>query len=64
MHPRRACSALVAALSVMGVQIVAEAPDRGRVVHATGLAGLQELSQALGKTGRQWGQGAGSIAAV
>ena len=50
MHPRRACAALVAALSVMGVQIAAEAPDRGRVVHSTGLAGLQELSQALGKT--------------
>ncbi|WP_282170468.1 NAD(P)/FAD-dependent oxidoreductase [Ruegeria atlantica] len=50
MHPRRACAALVAALAVMGVEVVADAPDRGQVVHATGLAGLQELTEALGKT--------------
>ncbi|WP_171126332.1 MULTISPECIES: FAD-binding oxidoreductase [unclassified Ruegeria] len=49
MHPRRACAALVSALAVMGVDVVAEAPDRGQVVHATGLAGLQELNDALGK---------------
>ncbi|MEX0276262.1 MAG: NAD(P)/FAD-dependent oxidoreductase [Ruegeria sp.] len=50
MHPRRACAALVAALGVMGVEIVAEAPDAGRVVHATGVAGLKELNEAFGKT--------------
>ncbi len=50
MHPRRACQALVAALSVMGVDVVADAPETGRVVHATGLAGLDELNRALGKT--------------
>ncbi len=50
MHPRRACAALVAALSVMGVEVVAEAPDKGHVLHATGVAGLQELSQSFGKT--------------
>ena len=50
MHPRRACAALVSALAVMGVEVVADAPDAGLVVHATGLAGLQELSQAFGKT--------------
>ncbi len=50
MHPRRACAALVAALSVMGVEVVAEAPDKGHVLHATGIAGLQELSQSFGKT--------------
>ncbi len=50
MHPRRACAALVAALAVMGVEVVANAPDKGQVVHATGLAGLQELSTAFGKT--------------
>ena len=50
MHPRRACAALVAALSVMGTEVVTEASDAGRVVHATGLAGLQELNQAFGKT--------------
>ncbi len=50
MHPRRACAALVAALSVMGVETATDAPDEGQVIHATGVAGLQELSTALGKT--------------
>ncbi|WP_170791166.1 NAD(P)/FAD-dependent oxidoreductase [Ruegeria lacuscaerulensis] len=50
MHPRRACAALVAALQVMGVHVQSDAPDAGQVVHATGLAGLQELNTALGKT--------------
>ncbi len=50
MHPRRACAALVAALSVMGVEVSADAADKGRVLHATGVAGLQELNRALGKT--------------
>ena len=50
MHPRRACSALVAALATMGVEVAAEAPDRGRVIHATGVAGLLELSRAFGRT--------------
>lgn len=50
MSPRRACAALVAALTVRGVEIVTDAPDRGQVVHATGVAGLLELSQAKGKT--------------
>ncbi len=50
MHPRRACAALVAALAVMGVKVVTDALDAGQVVHATGVAGLQELSEAFGKT--------------
>lgn len=50
MHPRRACAALVSALAVMGVEVVPEARDAGQVIHATGLAGLQELSEAFGKT--------------
>ncbi len=50
IHPRRACAALVSALSVMGVDVVLNAPDQGQVVHATGVAGLQELSAAMGKT--------------
>ncbi|WP_406645851.1 FAD-dependent oxidoreductase [Aliisedimentitalea scapharcae] len=49
MHPRRACSALVAALETVGVHVVSEAPDRGLVIHATGAAGLTELGAALGK---------------
>lgn len=49
MHPRRACAALVAAVQVMGGKIVTDAPDRGQVVHATGVAGLDSLSQTLNK---------------
>ncbi|TMV06816.1 FAD-binding oxidoreductase [Ruegeria sediminis] len=47
MHPRRACAALVAALAVMGVEVVPEADDAGHVIHATGVAGLLELSRVL-----------------
>lgn len=50
IHPRRACAALVAALGVRGVPVVADAPDRGQVVHATGVDGLADLSQEQGKT--------------
>ncbi len=49
MHPRRACAALAAALEVVGVQIQTDAVDRGQVVHATGVAGLAEMSEQLGK---------------
>jgi glycine oxidase len=54
MHPRRACAALVAGLATLGVGVVAQAPDRGAVVHATGAAGLVEISRQLG---RQVGMG-------
>ncbi|MFD2738271.1 NAD(P)/FAD-dependent oxidoreductase [Sulfitobacter aestuarii] len=44
IHPRLACAALVAALRCSGVEVEAEAPDRGRVVWATGTAGLEALN--------------------
>ncbi|MEP1944689.1 MAG: FAD-dependent oxidoreductase, partial [Sulfitobacter sp.] len=44
MHPRRACSALAAALSASGVQIQPEGRDKGAVIWATGVAGLHELT--------------------
>ncbi|CUH88225.1 Glycine oxidase [Phaeobacter sp. CECT 5382] len=47
MHPRRACAALVASLAVRGVSVTADAAEQGQVLHATGYAGLQELSQTL-----------------
>ncbi|MGD9865126.1 MAG: NAD(P)/FAD-dependent oxidoreductase [Pseudodonghicola sp.] len=50
MHPRRACAALAAALRVRGVEIVTEAPEAGQVIHATGAAGLAELTARLGRT--------------
>lgn len=46
MHPRRACNALVAALAVSGVHVQSEAADKGAVIWATGLAGLEELTAA------------------
>ncbi|MBJ6372295.1 NAD(P)/FAD-dependent oxidoreductase [Sedimentitalea arenosa] len=49
MHPRHACTALVAALAAMGVSVAPDGPDRGRVIHATGATGLRDLSNALGK---------------
>ena len=44
MHPRRACAALVAGLRARGVEVVAEGAAAGRVVWATGVAGLDEIS--------------------
>ncbi|NKX43081.1 NAD(P)/FAD-dependent oxidoreductase [Roseicyclus persicicus] len=50
LHPRRACAALAAAIGATGGRIGAEAEGPAGVeVWATGAAGLQELSQALGK---------------
>ncbi|GFE48947.1 oxidoreductase [Roseobacter cerasinus] len=45
LHPRLACAALVAALEARGVQICRDAEDQGRVVWATGVAGLAALSE-------------------
>ncbi len=44
MHPRRACQALAAALESRGVTIAQDGPDRGAVLWATGVSGLEELS--------------------
>ncbi|WP_415922145.1 NAD(P)/FAD-dependent oxidoreductase [Tateyamaria sp. SN6-1] len=44
VHPRAACDALVRALEVRGVRISAEGQDRGPVVHASGVAGLEALN--------------------
>lgn len=49
MHPRRACAALVAALAVRGVEVLHGGANAGRVIHATGVAGLIELNAALGR---------------
>ncbi|MEQ6249229.1 FAD-binding oxidoreductase [Sulfitobacter sp. HNIBRBA3233] len=44
LHPRRACDALVAALTARGADIVRDGPDEGPVVWATGIAGLEALN--------------------
>jgi glycine oxidase len=44
MHPRQACAALVAALQSRDVEILPEGADKGAVVWATGVAGLEALN--------------------
>ncbi|WP_370399881.1 NAD(P)/FAD-dependent oxidoreductase [Sulfitobacter sp. JB4-11] len=46
IHPRHACDALVRALAVRGVTVTSDAPDRGRTLWATGVAGLEEMTAA------------------
>ncbi|MFN3211102.1 MAG: NAD(P)/FAD-dependent oxidoreductase [Roseovarius sp.] len=48
LHPREACKALATAIARRGGEILTEGTPQGRVVHATGVAGLSELSQKLG----------------
>lgn len=51
LHPRRACAALAAAVAALGGEILADpaaGPAAGPVVWATGVAGLADLSAALG----------------
>ena len=50
LHPRLACAALEAALGAYDVRVVADAPDRGKVIWATGWRGLLDLSEQLGKS--------------
>lgn len=45
LHPRRACDALVAALKSANVEIDQDAPDKGAVIWATGVSGLEELTK-------------------
>jgi len=61
LHPRRACAALVAALRERGAEVVRDGPSEGRILWATGVAGLAELSAA---TGRPVGNGVKGQAAL
>jgi len=50
LHPRLGLAALAGAIRARGGEVcLAEAPDAGAVIHATGLAGLQALSADLGQ---------------
>lgn len=49
MHPRRACASLSAALRAYGAEFHTDASNEGQVIHATGVAGLLELSTTIGK---------------
>lgn len=48
LHPRSASLALAVACEARGARIVADAPDEGHVVWATGVAGLDDLSRDIG----------------
>lgn len=63
IHPRSACEALAGAIRALGGEVVIgdEAPTQGKVLWATGLAGLQALSAQHGK---QVGNGVKGQAAV
>ena len=60
IHPRRACAALAAAIAARGGEVLRTGAPAGRVVHATGVAGLEEMSAATGRSmgGGVKGQGA------
>ncbi len=47
IHPRHTCESLAAAIATRGGDIVAQAPDGGPTVWATGWQGLADLSAAL-----------------
>jgi glycine oxidase len=49
VQPRMALVALETAVVALGGEVVREGPEDGCVVHATGVAGLQALSLALGR---------------
>jgi glycine/D-amino acid oxidase-like deaminating enzyme len=48
LHPRQACAALVAALRATDVEVQRNGTAEGRVIWATGVAGLEELNKARG----------------
>jgi glycine oxidase len=50
LHPKQAIEALVAALSTHGVSITTQGPDRGKVLWATGVAGLHSLNETNHRT--------------
>lgn len=61
LHPRMACAALVAALRNQGAEVVTDHAHEGRVIHATGVAGLEDVSDTLG---RSFGNGVKGQAAL
>ena len=61
MHPRRACAALVAALRAKGAEITTDGPEAGHILHATGTAGLQELTRHHSRTVGNGVKGQGAV---
>ncbi|CAM4273544.1 NAD(P)/FAD-dependent oxidoreductase [Palleronia rufa] len=61
LHPARATLALAAAVRARGVAVLDDAPDRGPTVWATGAAGLEALSRALGREVGRGIKGQGAV---
>lgn len=61
MHPRRASQSLAAALHARGAWLVKEGTAEGKVVHATGVAGLEEMSREAGRTVGNGVKGQGAL---
>ncbi|MEL7254114.1 MAG: FAD-binding oxidoreductase [Pseudomonadota bacterium] len=61
LHPRQACLALSEALQNRGAEMLTEGEPAGKVIHATGAAGLIEMS---GKLDRAIGNGVKGQAAL
>lgn len=49
INPARACNSLAAAILKQGGEIVTHAAPEGKVIHATGVWGLEEMSARLGR---------------
>jgi glycine oxidase len=49
LHPRQSLAALVLAIRAKGGEVVREGEETGAVLHATGTAGLEALTEATGK---------------
>jgi glycine oxidase len=63
LHPRRACIALVAAIRAAGGEVLTSGAPEGRVIWATGVAGLEELSHAHSRSVGSGVKGQGALLA-
>ncbi|WP_299850691.1 FAD-binding oxidoreductase [uncultured Roseovarius sp.] len=61
IHPRRACAALAGAITTRGGEIRAEGTPQGQVIHATGVAGLEELTASHTRTVGNGVKGQGAL---
>jgi glycine oxidase len=61
IHPRRACTALAAAITAKGGLILEVGSLQGAVIEATGWRGLVEMSEALGQTVGNGVKGQGAV---
>lgn len=61
VHPRRACAALTGAITTRGGEVLHDGPAEGQVIHATGVAGLEELTASHTRTVGNGVKGQGAL---